>query len=133
MPPARGPLLRELLADLGGTAGCKVLAEGMSARLGVDHSTRRVRHIAKSAPGRVLDLGAGYLTLLPTVRRPVVAFAVDLVLERGNLLPVDALVDAILAEYPHGDRRAVRAWLAQEPGRLQVDRAGVRYLGPRRA
>lgn len=129
----RGPLLRDLLAELGGTAGCKVLAEGMSARLGEELSTRRVRHIAKSAPGRVLDLGAGYLTLLPTRRRPVVAFAVDLILDHGNRLGVDALVDAVLAEYPHGDRRAVRAWLAQEPGRIQVDRDRVRYLGPRRA
>lgn len=136
MSPAQGPLLRELLAARGGVAGAVVLAEDLTASLGRSVSPRRVRDIARSAPGRVVDLGASYLALTEDAPEPVLSFATTFVVRGGGMVPAAELVAAVLSTYPYGAERSVRAWLSQEPGRLQLEgRSGsrrVRWLGPPR-
>lgn len=132
MPPALGPLLRQLLADRGGVAGRSALAGDLSQALGRGVSPRRVRDIARSAPTRVTDLGAGYLALTEQAPEPVESFARRVVAGAGGSMAVEPLVERVLEAYPHGDARSVRAWLAQDPGSLQREGDRVRWLGSRR-
>ena len=117
-------------------AGAVALAGDLTASLGRPVSPRRVRDIARSAPGRVVDLGAGYLALVESAPETVLAYATTFVARRGGTASAQEVVSAVLSTYPHGEERSVRAWLSQDPGRLQLEgRSGdkvVRWLGPPR-
>lgn len=113
--------LRQALAEAGGVAGAAELAR----RAGLA-SPRAVRGALRG--GEVQSLGAGYMALPAGIEPPVGAW-LEAQLLRAGPVPLDEAVGAVLAHYPHGDAGAVRAWLAQEPGRLRVDEGMVWVLG----
>ena len=126
VPLAR--LARQLLADAGGIASARYVRDEMT-HLGREPLTiRQTRDLLKSP--KIRKLGAGYFTTQNTVFEPVLDWAER---ELFNAPPamVCALIEAILAHYPRGDPEAIRRWIQQEPGRLQLDGDRVRFTPQR--
>lgn len=129
-PKAVGPAARtrRALAGLGGVASARAVAAAVALDGGDALSVRQVREALRGRDVRVL--GGGYLALggapggllLPWVRAR---------LRAGEALPLDQVVDEILARWPHGDAVAVRAWLHQDPPGLAVIDGRVRAPGRR--
>lgn len=116
--------LRAALAEAGGVAGSLHLAAAVGLASG-----REVRAVLRGS--RVQNLGAGYLALPATVEVPVDRWLTAWILRSGPI-SVETAISLVLAQYPHGDAAAVRAWLHQEPGRLRVDGSEIWVFGARR-
>lgn len=123
-PRGRIGMLRRILAGFGGVAGAEALAQALAGLEARPVSARDVRDLMRGSGLR--SLGAGYWALPSAPVLPVGRW-VEIRLLRGGPEPVPALVQAVLETYPHGDAGAVRAWLAQDPGRVQVDR-GIAWI-----
>ena len=112
------PTARNELVLLGGLGGAAELARRLSRRLRRRVSVRQVRDRLRHTNG-VRKLGAGYYAVRYHPAIEVADWAAARIQAHG---PTDAevLVKQILDEYPHGDRRAVNAWIYQGPGDLVV-------------
>ena len=110
---------REALELLGGVAGARAVATRLSEGTEQPVTVRQVRDRFRNTGGRVRKLGAGYFATEQFQGVPVLHW-VESRIEQLGPIKFDLLVDEILDAYPHGDRRAVRAWLHQHPGVLCV-------------
>ena len=110
---------RTALESLGGLAGAKAIAEVLGERAGADLSVRQVRDRLRNTGGAVRKLGAGYYATRAHEVPRVLEF-VERLLERRGTCPAEEVASEVLRAYPHGDTRAVMAWLAQDPGRVIV-------------
>ena len=125
-PPANrpAPAARQALALLGGIAGVHAISEQVARGGKLQLTPRQVRDLLKR--DREIDsLGAGLFALSIMNVRPVIDLATAWLTQVGPA-PVNSLVDLLVERYPRADPRAVRPWVHQEPGRLQVDGSTVR-------
>ena len=126
MPRAR--LARQILAECGGIASTRYLRDAIAVHRSEPLTIRQTRDLLRSP--QVCKLGAGYYATQDTLYDPVLPWT------EGRLLtlesePIEHVITAILAHYPRGDAAAIRCWLQQEPGRLQLGSGRVR-LTPQR-
>ena len=123
------PTARNELVLLGGVGGANELARRLTRRMRRRVTVRQVRDRLRHTNG-VRKLGAGYYAVRYHPAIEVAAWAEARIRATG---PIDAeeLVKQILEEYPHGDRRAVNAWVFQDPGSLIVRDRLVHVRAPR--
>ena len=122
--------VRWVLACVGGVAGSGFLVDRLTELSLLPHTPRRLRAGLKTSR-KIQQLGAGYFALMHVIHEPVLYWA-ERCLRQAGPVPVDRLVQEILQAYPHGGAVAIRAWIHQDPGRLQVDRGIVRVLPVRK-
>lgn len=126
---------RQALRDLGGIASARAIAARVEADGGGRLGTRRVKEALRG--GEVCSLGGGYLALDGGRSEPLLPWLLRR-LERAGPLPVEAVVTLALGRWPHGDPRAIEAWLRQDPrglvvvdGVVRAPRVDVPRRGPR--
>lgn len=117
--PAAPMSAREALDRLGGVGGARAVAVLLTENLGRTVTVRQVRDRFRNTGGKVRKLGAGYFATQTFLGPPVLHWVESRITQLGNE-NIDDLVEAVLEAYPHGDRRAVRAWIYQHPGVLST-------------
>ncbi|HCH63924.1 MAG: hypothetical protein CL927_06495 [Deltaproteobacteria bacterium] len=110
---------REALERLGGVAGARAVSVLLTEKLGKSVTVRQVRDRFRNTGGKVRKLGAGYFATQTFLGPPVLHWVESRISQYGPE-KIDDLVTAILSAYPHGDRRAIRAWIHQQPGVLST-------------
>ena len=121
-------LARQLLAEVGGIASARHIRDAIAAHGRGVLTIRQTRDLLRSP--RVCKLGAGYFATQDTVFEPVLCWT-EAHLHQSGAMSVAQLIAAVLDHYPRGDAQAIRCWLQQEPGRLQLGAERVR-LTPQR-
>ena len=121
---------REALDRLGGVAGARAVAELLSSHHGREVTARQVRDRFRNTGGAVRKLGAGYFATR-SFQGAMVLHWVESRLANGGGETKDSLCQAILGAYPHGDERAIRAWLHQQPGVVSLRGERVRLVQER--
>ena len=124
----RARLARQLLAECGGIASARYLRDAISAHRSDSLTIRQTRDLLRSP--QVCKLGAGYFAIQDTLFDPVLRWTEGR-LDQRDSEPIEEVIAAILEHYPRGDAAAIRSWLHQEPGRLQLSSGRVR-LTPQR-
>lgn len=127
-PYAEGPPLtpREGLQRLGGIASARAIADRIAPIGGAPPSVREVRDRLRNAGDRLRKLGAGYYALSSRRADPVQDWA-EARLRHLQREPLNGFCRAMLTAYPHGDLRAISAWLHQGPGPIVLRRNAVCY------
>lgn len=125
--PAVRMSAREALDRLGGVAGARAVARMLSEHLDRTVTVRQVRDRFRNTGGRVRKLGAGYFATQGFRGATVLHWVESRLTERGGET-LDGLCRAVLEAFPHGDERAVRAWIHQQPGVLSVRGERVRLV-----
>jgi len=118
---------REALAQLGGIAGARAVADHLTEHLDKAVSVRQVRDRFRNTGGAVRKLGAGYFATRERNAPPVLHWVESRLVERRSE-PIVELVAAVLDAYPHGNARAVQAWLHQQPGVLAIRGGMVHFV-----
>ena len=118
---------REALAQLGGIAGARAVADHLTEHLDKPVSVRQVRDRFRNTGGAVRKLGAGYFATRER-KAPMVLHWVESRLVERRSEPVSELVAAVLEAFPHGNARAIQAWLHQQPGVLSVRGGQVHFV-----
>lgn len=126
-PPGPSARCRQALRSLGGIASARAIALVVASDGGAPLSLRRVKEALRCR--EVRGLGGGYLAMSDSRRAPLVTWLVAR-LDRGGPLPVSEVVTLVLERWPHGDPRAVQAWLHQDPPGLVVVDGIVRAPDP---
>lgn len=108
-------------------ASARAIAERVEADGGGRLSPRRVKEALRG--GEVRALGGGFLALAGSRREPLLPW-LRRRLERDGPQPVEVVVALALGRWPHGDPRAVEAWLRQDPPGLVVVDGTVRAPHP---
>lgn len=120
---------REALSHLGGVAGARAVADYLSEHQQQPVTVRQVRDRFRNTGGAVRKLGAGYFATRER-KAPLVLHWVEARLVERLSESVADLVAAVLEAFPHGDARAVQAWLQQQPGVLAVRGRQVLFVDP---
>lgn len=118
---------REALAELGGIAGARAVADYLTEHLGKPVSVRQVRDRFRNTGGAVRKLGAGYFATRERKAPPVLHWVESRLVECRSE-PIAELVAAVMDAYPRGNARAVQAWLHQQPGVLAIRGGRVHFL-----
>lgn len=121
---------REGLQRLGGIASARAIADRIAPVGGAAPSVREVRDRLRNAGDRLRKLGAGYYALSDRRAEPVQTWA-EARLRHLHREPVTGFCRAMLSSYPHGDIRAISAWLHQARGPIVLRRNAVCYEPPR--
>lgn len=119
-----GRYARQVLAEVGGVAGAAYIARRLAERFAEPCTARRVRDLFRHSGPTVRKLGAGYYALGDAPHPPVEEWVAARIVQLGPQ-EISQVVEDVLKAYPKGHARAVRAWIAQEPGRLRVRRERV--------
>ena len=118
---------REVLEQLGGVGGAGSVAQVLAEHHGRPVSVRQVRDRFRNTGGKVRKLGAGYFATKSFRGPPVLHWVESRLAELGSE-PLSDLVAAVLEAYPHGNARAVRAWIHQQPGVVSLRGERVRLV-----
>ena len=118
---------REGLQRLGGIASARAIAQRMAAPHAPPPTVREVRDRLRNAGDGLRKLGAGYYALSGRRAEPVQSWA-EARLRQLHREPVTGFCRAVLATYPHGDVRAISAWLHQSRGPIVLRREAVCYV-----
>ena len=124
----RARLARQLLAECGGIASARYLRDAIATHRSAALTIRQTRDMLRSP--QVCKLGAGYFATQDTLFDPVLCWTEER-LRQVDSEPIEQVVSAIMAHYPRGDAAAIRCWLQQEPGRIQLGNGRAR-LTPQR-
>lgn len=124
----RARLARQLLAECGGIASARYLRDSLVEHRREALTVRQTRDLLRSP--QICKLGAGYYATQDTLFDPVLAWTQNRLRALGAET-IEDVVSAIQAHYPRGDTAAIRCWLQQEPGRLQLSRGQVHFTPQR--